>query len=213
MAPSLLSAVAAVALAATASNAAVADVSAGVEHTPRMHTASGASWPIADEWRPNATRYRQRLNQQKLHRLINAQQQAQLLAANATPLSCTLAPRTDFERRCCLRHPTSPTCGDIRALAFAQNCSWASGCCARHRKSLACVLSPENPSAEMLLARHRARRAGHRHAPSRHRHNKVGASAKLIDDERSRRRWIKFGMAASAIPLLALCILCTKSTR
>ena len=96
------------------------------------------------------------------------------------------------------------------ALAFAQNCSWASGCCARHRKSLACVLSPENPSAEMLLARHRARRS-HRHSPSRHRHNKVGAAAKLIDDERSRRRWIKFGMAASAIPLLALCILCTKN--
>jgi len=175
-------------------------------------TASGDRWPAA-EWRPNATRYMQRLNKHKLHRLIDASQQAQLLAANATPLSCTLAPRTDFERRCCLRHPTSPTCGDIRALAFAQNCSWASGCCARHRKSLACVLSPENPSAEMLLARHRLRRAGHRHAPSRHRHNKVGAAAKLIDDEKSRRRWIKFGMAAAAIPLLALSILCTKSTR
>ena len=93
----------------------------------------------------------------------------------------------------------------------APSCTIKSGCCARHRKSLACVLSPENPSAEMLLARHRARRAAHRHQPSRHRHNKVGAAAKLIDDERSRRRWIKFGMAASAIPLLALCILCTKN--
>ena len=212
MAPSLLSAVAAVALvAATTSNAAAIDIPGGDVDAPRMHTASGDRWPVADEWRPNATRYRQRLNQQKLHRLINAQQQAQLLAANATPLSCTLAPRTDFERRCCLRHPTSPTCGDIRQMAFSQNCTWASGCCARHRKSLACVLSPENPSAEMLLARHRLRRAGHRHAPSRHRHNKVGAAAKLIDDEKSRRRWIKFGMAAAAIPLLALSILCTKN--
>ena len=189
-----------------------ATAGASVDGTSRMHTASGDRWPAA-EWRPNATRYMQRLNKHKLPRLIDASQQAQLLAANATPLSCTLAPRTDFERRCCLRHPTSPTCGEIRQIAFNQNCSWASGCCARHRKSLACVLSPENPSAEMLLARHRARRAGHRHSPSRHRHNKVGAAAKLIDDERSRRRWIKFGMAAAAIPLFALAILCTKNKR
>ena len=55
--------------------------------------------------------------------------------------------------------------------------------------------------------------AGHRHSPSRHRHNKVGAAAKLIDDEKSRRRWIKFGMAAGAIPLLALSILCTQNKR
>ena len=211
MAARLVTAATAVALvAAAAGSAAAADIDV---RPPRMHTTSGAAWPIADEWRPNATRYRQRLNEQKLHRLIDATQQAQLLAANATPLSCTLAPRTDFERPRCLRHPTSPTCGEIRQIAFSQNCTWASGCCARHRKSLACVLSPENPSAEMLLARHRARRAGHRHAPSRHRHNKVGAAAKLIDDERSRRRWIKFGMAASAIPLLAICILCTKNKR
>ena len=41
-------------------------------------TASGDRWPAA-EWRPNATRYMQRLNKHKLHRLIDASQQAQLL--------------------------------------------------------------------------------------------------------------------------------------
>ena len=66
-----------------------ATAGASVDGTARMHTASGDRWPVADEWRPNATRYRQRLNKHKLHRLIDASQQAQLLTANATPLSCT----------------------------------------------------------------------------------------------------------------------------
>ena len=70
MAARLVTAATAVALvAAAAGSAAAADIDV---RPPRMHTTSGAAWPIADEWRPNATRYRQRLNEQKLHRLIDA---------------------------------------------------------------------------------------------------------------------------------------------